>query len=119
MSWFCLLVTNNTSDEVGLLLTVLAEARDGAFARSHAPRQGRWPTHRRFDAYAAAEGVALGPESDLRPFPNTRYSAGTMNRLTNVDVIRPPRMTIAIGCSISWPGMLPAITSGTSASPAV
>ena len=31
--------------------------------------------------------------------------------------MRPPRMTTAIGYSISWPAMLPATTSGTSASP--
>ena len=42
-----------------------------------------------------------------------------MNRLTRVDVTRPPRMTIAMGCSISWPGILPMITRGTSASPVV
>ena len=38
---------------------------------------------------------------------NRRYSEGTTNRLSSVDVTRPPRITTAIGCSISWPGMLP------------
>ena len=32
-------------------------------------------------------------------------------------MISPPRMTIAIGCSISWPGTCPATTSGTRARP--
>ena len=40
-----------------------------------------------------------------------------MNRLSNVDVSRPPRITTAIGYSISWPGISPEIASGTSASP--
>jgi len=42
-----------------------------------------------------------------------------MNRLSSVEVTRPPRMTTAMGCSISLPGILPAITKGTRASPVV
>ena len=41
-----------------------------------------------------------------------RRSAGTATARrtgSSVDVTRPPRITTAIGCSISWPGMLPAI----------
>ena len=53
----------------------------------------------------------------VRPWPDAQVQRGTMNRLRNVDVIRPPTMTTAIGCSISWPGRLPAITKGTTASP--
>jgi hypothetical protein len=34
-------------------------------------------------------------------FPKRKYREGTMNRLSTVEVIRPPRMTSAIGCSIS------------------
>lgn len=37
--------------------------------------------------------------------------------MSTVEVTSPPRMTTAIGCSISWPGMLPMLTSGTSARP--
>src|SRR5206468_11385710 len=46
--------------------------------------------------------------------PNRRYRSGTTKRLSRVDVTMPPRMTTAIGCSISFPGTLPAHTSGTS-----
>ena len=42
-----------------------------------------------------------------------------MNRLSKVDVMRPPKITTAIGCSTSCPGTFPATTSGTSASPVV
>ena len=51
------------------------------------------------------------------PRAKRRYRTGTTNRFSRVEVIRPPTMTTASGCSISWPGELPAITSGTSASP--
>ena len=33
--------------------------------------------------------------------PNLRYSAGTTNRFSSVDVTRPPKITTASGCSIS------------------
>src|SRR5207247_11422954 len=46
--------------------------------------------------------------------PNRRYRSGTTRRLSRVDVTMHPRMTTAIGCSISSPGRLPAHTSGTS-----
>ena len=36
-----------------------------------------------------------------RARPNRRYNAGKTNRLSSVAVIRPPKMTMAIGCSIS------------------
>ena len=38
-------------------------------------------------------------------------------RFSVVEVTRTPRITIASGCSISWPGMLSATASGTSARP--
>ena len=41
------------------------------------------------------------------PPPKRKYSAGTMNRLSRVDVTSPPRITTAIGNSISWPGKFP------------
>ena len=52
-----------------------------------------------------------------RRWPNRRYSDGSTNRLSSVDVNSPPRMTTASGCSISCPGRVPSTTSGTSASP--
>ena len=41
----------------------------------------------------------------LRPID--RYSTGSTNRFSRVEVASPPRITIAIGYSISWPGRLP------------
>ena len=41
-----------------------------------------------------------------------RYSAGSTNSPSSVVVTRPPRITIAIGCTISSPGALPAMTNG-------
>ena len=38
-----------------------------------------------------------------------------MNNVNSVELTSPPRITTAIGCSISCPGMLPGITSGKSA----
>ena len=34
-------------------------------------------------------------------FPKRRYRLGTTNKLSSVEVTRPPRMTMAMGCSIS------------------
>ena len=48
-----------------------------------------------------------GSGDDRRCRPNRRYSEGTTNRLRTVEVTSPPRMTMAIGYSISCPGMLP------------
>src|SRR5207249_10925530 len=70
------------------------------------------PHSRRTETRTYVESTAL-----LCAFPNRKYREGTTNRLSNVDVTRPPRMTTAIGCSISWPGRLPATTKGTMASP--
>lgn len=41
------------------------------------------------------------PAARRTPFAKRRYSDGTTNRLSNVAVTRPPRITTAIGCSIS------------------
>ena len=52
--------------------------------------------------------LRLGPNgqlvvltSALLLFPNRRYREGRTKRFSSVEVTRPPRMTIAIGCSIS------------------
>src|SRR5689334_23266278 len=50
--------------------------------------------------------------------PKRSYSTGSTNRFSNVDVNRPPRMTIAIGYSTSYPGLLPLSASGSNPRPA-
>src|SRR6266508_3056173 len=50
--------------------------------------------------------------------PRRRYSVGTTNRLSSVEVTRPPRTTTAMGRTISRPGSSPSTTSGTRASAA-
>ena len=47
------------------------------------------------------------------------YMIGMMNPLRNVDVSRPPSITLAIGLCISLPGSSPPTASGMSASPDV
>jgi|GEM_PF-5375855 len=47
--------------------------------------------------------------------PNRQYNTGMTNKLSIVELKRPPRMTTAIGCSISWPGRLPPTTMGSNA----
>ena len=42
----------------------------------------------------------------LFPMPTHWYNTGITNRFSSVDVSSPPRITIAIGCSISCPGCL-------------
>ena len=56
-------------------------------------------------------GILLQPDHDasdadglvlpIPALPKRRYRDGTTNRLSKVEVISPPRMTIANGCSIS------------------
>ena len=76
-----------------------------------------WPArHARLTGLASGRGRSGSRGCSRRLLPKRRYSDGTMNRLTNVDVMSPPMITIAIGCSISWPGMLPPTISGTIAS---
>ncbi len=36
-------------------------------------------------------------------FANFQYRAGMKSRFSKVEVARPPMITMAIGCSISWP----------------
>ena len=48
-------------------------------------------------------------------FANFQYSVGVKSRFSSVEVISPPIITIAIGCSISCPGLLPPIAIGTRA----
>ena len=55
----------------------------------------------------------------VAPRPNRSYSAGSTNRFKSVDVNSPPRITIAIGYSTSYPGLLPLKASGKRPSPAV
>src|SRR5262245_25800321 len=50
--------------------------------------------------------------------PALRKSVGSTYRSTNNEVARPPRMTTAIGRTISNPGPLPKNSAGSSASPA-
>lgn len=52
-------------------------------------------------------------------FANFQYKAGINRRFNNVDVTSPPIITIAMGCSISCPGLLPPIAMGTRASKVV
>lgn len=46
------------------------------------------------------EGRASDPDYHCLP-PNRAYSGGSRNRFSKVEVTSPPRMTSAIGCSIS------------------
>src|SRR4029453_10989228 len=62
-------------------------------------------------------GHACLPWDSLR-LANRRYREGTTNRLSRVEVNRPPRITTASGCSISWPGVPPATTGATTPTPA-
>src|ERR1043166_1362556 len=50
--------------------------------------------------------------------PNLRYNAGRTTRVSHVDVMRPPRITRAIGRTISRPAMSPRKTTGTKATAA-
>ena len=71
----------------------------------------------------AAEKPAATPPSSTPTFGlagrSADRAAASRNRLRSVEVTRPPRMTTASGYSISWPGLLPAMTSGTRARPVV
>ena len=51
--------------------------------------------------------------------PKRKYSEGTTKRVSSVEVTRPPKMTMAVGSTISCPGTSPMITRGTSPRPAV
>jgi hypothetical protein len=68
----------------------------------------------RFSASCHTSAIVLGSGR-----PNFANSGGSTSRLSSVDVAKPPRITNAIGYSISWPGLLPVISSGTSAKPVV
>ena len=56
-----------------------------------------------------------GRQADL---PYRKYNVGTTNIFNNVDVVRPQRITMAIGVWISLPDSPAASASGMSASPA-
>src|SRR5205807_4840531 len=64
---------------------------------------------RRLNASRQTAGLTSSSEGALlarRDRPNFRYREGSTNRFSIVDVTRPPRMTTAMGCSISWPGIV-------------
>src|SRR5512146_939410 len=76
------------------------------------------PSFRPDQAGACIRPPGMSSSSSRTPLtPRRRYSAGTMNRLTNVEVSRPPRRATAIGRTISRPGTSPRNRAGSSASP--
>ena len=98
----CSIVTSS-----GLIIRAPARRRYGAKLRSGPSRPQAdlaWPSSaRRPILVTALRQPGLGI-SDATPAPNRKYKEGTTNRLSSVEVTRPPRMTTAIGYSISWPG---------------
>jgi len=71
---------------------------DQSRERKEAP-SAEWATGDDSGADGGVAGSGSG-EADL-PLPKRRYRTGTINRLSNVDEARPPRITTAMGYSIS------------------